>query len=73
MSRRWRRWRVRRPPVRVHLFADDGTRDVLRRPVSCASCPMPPDHPVHQLPDVADAMAEHRRRAGDRTAEEGAA
>jgi cytochrome c553 len=52
----------RRPPA--HTYVDDPTA-----PGTCATCHVPDPKRTnerHQLPDLAEATSEHRRRAGEK-------
>lgn len=50
----------------THPYVDDGTAD-FRGEGRCAvsGCGLPRTNRAHQLPDHAEASAEHRRRAGE--------
>lgn len=53
-----------RPPV--HLYEQDqAARPDHRGDRPCLHCPLPRRNAVHDVPDVTDEQAEHRRRAGE--------
>lgn len=50
----------------THLYeADLDARPDHRDVRPCKHCPLPKSNRVHDLPDTADAQAEHHRRIGD--------
>lgn len=50
----------------VHVYIDDGAKD-HRGEGRCAEagCGLPRTNRVHELPDVSEQTAEHRRRVGE--------
>lgn len=58
--------------IRRHVFVADDTATTWDNKPGCAECPLPKDHPVHDVPEVTDEVRdETARRIGEREDRDG--